>query len=220
MTYYQRHLPHWEPPGHDIFITWRLHGSLPKHFRLMTKSASQTKAKLDLAMNGRSEFDVNTRTALAQPAFAASALTASPKTALNKKNFLAYDQALDRAAIGPLWLNDPRIAHAVLAVLQAAQRQTLFTLRAYVLMANHVHVLLEPTAPIAKITQQIKGATARHANTILGHTGAQFWQDESFDHWIRTPQESQQVRAYIEQNPVAAGLVAKPEDWLWSSASR
>jgi putative transposase len=86
-------------------------------------------------------------------------------------------------------------------------------------MANHVHVLLAPIAPLAQITQQIKGATARQANLILGRTGAPFWQNESFDLWIRKPEEWQKIRSYIERNPVAAGLVQRPEDWPWSSAS-
>jgi hypothetical protein len=33
MTFYSRHLPHWQPPDVDIFITWRLHGSLPAQLR-------------------------------------------------------------------------------------------------------------------------------------------------------------------------------------------
>jgi putative transposase len=86
-------------------------------------------------------------------------------------------------------------------------------------MANHVHVLLAPLAPLEQITQQIKGASAREANLILCRTGSPFWQKESFDHWIRNPAELQKIRAYIEHNPVAAGLVARPEDWPWSSAS-
>lgn len=32
MTYYERNLPHWHPPGRAIFLTWRLHGSLPSSF--------------------------------------------------------------------------------------------------------------------------------------------------------------------------------------------
>jgi hypothetical protein len=80
--------------------------------------------------------------------------------------------------------------------------------------------LLAPIAPLGQITQQIKGATARQANLILGRTGSPFWQDESFDHWVRNPGEGQKIRVYIERNPVVAGLVDKPEDWPWSSASR
>jgi hypothetical protein len=66
----------------------------------------------------------------------------------------------------------------------------------------------------------IKGSTAREANRILGRTGMRFWQEESFDHWIRNAEETRRVRTYIEGNPVAAGLVQKPEEWTWSSAAQ
>jgi putative transposase len=178
MTFTHRHLPHWNPPSQDIFITWRLHGSLPAQFR--------------------------------PPATVES----------NGKIFLSYDRVLDQAGTGPTWLKDPRVAACVLSALAAGQQRKLFALRAYVLMANHVHILIRPLAPLAQITQQIKGATAREANLILGRTGSRFWQGESFDHWIRDAGEWQRVRAYIERNPVASGLVDKPEDWPWSSASR
>ena len=95
----------------------------------------------------------------------------------------------------------------------------MFTLRAYAVMANHVHVLLAQRAPLERITLQLKGASAHAANLILSRTGEPFWQKESFDHWVRNPAECQKIRAYIENNPVAAGLVARPEDWPWSSAS-
>jgi putative transposase len=52
-------------------------------------------------------------------------------------------------------------------------------------MANHVHVLFEPRVTVARIMGGIKGVTAREANRILGRIGQPFWQDESFDHWIR-----------------------------------
>lgn len=178
MTYYKRHLPHWSPPGQDNFITWRLNGSLPAHFKIQKCEES------------------------------------------SGKRFHHFDRTLDQAQTGPLWLNHPRIAKFVIAALNAASQRKMFTLHAYAVMANHVHVLLAPQLPIAQITKQIKGTTSREANIILGRTGEAFWQDESFDHWIRNPEEWQRVRSYIENNPVVAGLVAKPEDWPWSSASR
>jgi putative transposase len=177
MTYYKRRLPHWQPPGQDIFITWRLYGSLPVQFRPPAGTESSGKA------------------------------------------FVSYDRVLDEARTGPLWLKDPRLADTVLTALRAAQRKKMFTLRAYAVMANHVHVLLAPHLPIDQITRQVKGASAREANLILGRTGMKFWQTESFDHWIRNHGEWQKIRTYIEQNPVAAGLVANPQDWPWSSAS-
>jgi hypothetical protein len=56
------------------------------------------------------------------------------------------------------------------------------------------------------------------ANAILARTGQPFWQDESYDHWARTPEEAEKIIRYIEGNPVAAGLVPQPERWRWSSA--
>jgi putative transposase len=46
-----------------------------------------------------------------------------------------------------------------------------------------------------------------------------FWQDESFDHWVRSEEEFWKIVAYIENNPVGAGLVGRAEDWGWSSLS-
>jgi putative transposase len=106
------------------------------------------------------------------------------------------------------------------SALTAGQQQKLLALRAYVLVANQVHVLIGLLSSITQITQQINGARAREANLILGCIGSRFWQCESFDHWIRDAGEWQRVRSYIERNPIAAGLVGKPEDWPWSSASR
>jgi hypothetical protein len=47
-----------------------------------------------------------------------------------------------------------------------------------------------------------------------------FWQDESFDHWIRSDAQFERIRMYIEQNPVKAGLVRNAEQWKWSSAHK
>jgi hypothetical protein len=70
-----------------------------------------------------------------------------------------------------------------------AQRAEMMRMSAYVLMANHVHILWTPMIPLEKITHQIKGATTHQANLILSRAGNRFWQDESFDHWIRNPGE-------------------------------
>jgi REP element-mobilizing transposase RayT len=94
-----------------------------------------------------------------------------------------------------------------------------YELYAFVIMPNHVHILLEPRAPLAKITNVLKGVAARDANATLGRKGKPFWQDESFDHWVRNSAEFERIRHYIEWNPVNAKLASKPEDWKWSSAS-
>jgi hypothetical protein len=71
-----------------------------------------------------------------------------------------------------------------------------------------------------KVTRAIKRHSARKANQILGRTGEPFWQDESYDHWIRKDEEMNRIIRYIEWNPVKASLVERIEDWPWSSASR
>jgi len=84
-------------------------------------------------------------------------------------------------------------------------------------MPNHVHVVIKPQVEVARVTKSIKGFTARKINSILGRTGEPFWQDESFDRWIRDQKERNRIIPYVEQNPVAAGLVEKAEQWRWSS---
>jgi len=44
------------------------------------------------------------------------------------------------------------------------------------------------------------------------------WQKESYDHWVRNADEFRRIPAYIENNPVTAGLVREPQDYPWSSA--
>jgi len=105
--------------------------------------------------------------------------------------------------------------------LHYGERQLgLYELRAWVLMANHVHILIYPQANLSRITQAIKNFSARQANTILARTGQPFWQDESYDHWVRDRDELEKIVRYIEENPVAAGLVEEAESWQWSSAFR
>jgi putative transposase len=133
--------------------------------------------------------------------------------------FRALDQELDRATKGPLWLKDPRIAECVSHVLLCGVSQwRLYALFAWVVMANHVHVLLRPRVPLSKALMNVKSGTARAANVLLGRTGQHFWQDESFDHWVRSDAERDAIIRYIHNNPVTAGLVERPEEWRWSSA--
>jgi len=135
--------------------------------------------------------------------------------------FRAVDRELDAAQRGPLWLKDPRVAGCVVEALRDGETKLgLYELAAYVVMTNHVHVLLWARAPLARIMRLLKGFSARRANQIMGRSGKRFWQDESYDHWVRAAGEFRRIVAYIESNPVTAGLVAKPEDWPWSSASR
>ncbi len=141
--------------------------------------------------------------------------------------FVAFDRLLDHPSTGPLWLKDPAIADLVAkAILAGAAEKQLYELVAWVVMANHVHRLILPLVPVSKIMWWLKGSTARHANLALGRTGQPFWQDESYDHYIRHSRTDprtglnslERITGYIENNPVKAGLVESPNQWRWSSA--
>ena len=95
----------------------------------------------------------------------------------------------------------------------------LYRLQAWVIMPNHVHVILQPHADLSVVTRWLKGRTSRMANRLLGRTGERFWPDESFDHWIRCDHELNELIDYVENNPVKAGLVQVAEEWPWSSAA-
>jgi len=208
--FYRRNLPHWHPSGAAIFLTWNLDGALPGSARdriAATRSLLEREAR-------RAEESPDQREARH-----------------NKKLFLVLDQILDKANRGPVFLNEDVIASIVESALLRRYRE-LYSLWAYVVMANHVHALIqsklatsasnddEPIyVPIKDITKRLKGYTALEANRLLKRTGQRFWQQESFDHWTRDEAEFFRIITYIEDNPVKAGLVSRPGDWRWSSAS-
>jgi putative transposase len=136
------------------------------------------------------------------------------------QQFAAADRMLDVAAIGPLWLREPEIAICVNEAILRGAKLGQYNLLAYVVMPNHVHLLVEPSVPVARITRGIKGVSARDANVLLDRVGESFWQPESFDHWIRNGVALERTILYIENNPVKAKLVKRAEDWQWSSARR
>jgi putative DNA methylase len=120
-----------------------------------------------------------------------------------------------------MFLKNPEVAATVInTFLMAANEWDLCELFAWVVMSNHVHLLLQPHEPLSEITRAIKKTSATGANRILGRSGLPFWQDESFDHWVRDGKQFDRIVRYIESNPVRAGVVESPEHFPWSSAGR
>jgi REP element-mobilizing transposase RayT len=118
-----------------------------------------------------------------------------------------------------MYLRQPAIADIVVRSIQTGVVLGHYDLGAYAIMPNHVHLLILPKTPPDQLMKSLKGSTAREANRALGRTGETFWQKESYDHWVRDRQELERIRAYIQNNPVNAGLVRAPQDFPWSSAS-
>jgi putative DNA methylase len=100
-------------------------------------------------------------------------------------------------------------------------------MHAAVVMPEHVHLLLTPLREengdifsLVELIQPIKSASA-HALTRLSGQAGPVWQDESFDHVLRSDETLWQKAGYIRMNPVRRGLVKQPEAyrWLWIEAA-
>ena len=86
-------------------------------------------------------------------------------------------------------------------------------------MPNHVHVMivLQPGVTLSTIVQEWKSYTAHAANRLLGRKG-DFWMPEFYDRYIRDNKHMANAIAYIDANPVKAGIAQNPNDYRWSSA--
>jgi putative DNA methylase len=94
-----------------------------------------------------------------------------------------------------------------------------YILHAWVVMPNHTHILFTPLPgwDLSRIVHTWKSYTAHKINQLLARSG-KLWQDEPFDRFIRDARHFNNALAYVENNPVKAGLCDKPEEWPWSSA--
>ncbi|MDR2689732.1 MAG: DUF1156 domain-containing protein, partial [Azoarcus sp.] len=129
------------------------------------------------------------------------------------------EAALDRG-LGACWLRNPEVADLVARTL-AYFDGTRYRLYAWVIMPNHVHVLVTPLHgySLSSIVHSWKSFSAKEANTLLGRSGT-FWQGDYFDRFIRNAEHWERAISYIHENPVKAGLCATAVEWPWSSVSR
>jgi REP element-mobilizing transposase RayT len=133
--------------------------------------------------------------------------------------FVWMDRYLDTASAGPTYLAQEAVAQAVAESLHRGVLLGHYGLGAWVILSNHIHLLLMPKIAPSRLLQSLKGASAREANRIMRRTGERFWQAESYDRRVRGEREWKRIANYIEENPVTAGLVLRAEEYRWSSAS-
>jgi REP element-mobilizing transposase RayT len=127
------------------------------------------------------------------------------------------DAQLD-AGHGSCILRDAAAAEAVIENWRrfAALR---YELHAWVVMPNHVHVLITVHQGwrVATIVQSWKSYTSKRIRRVVGGRGA-VWQREYWDRAIRNERHFAAAVEYIHDNPVKAALVAAEAQWPWSSA--
>jgi type I restriction enzyme R subunit len=202
----RRRLPHWDVPGAAYFVTTCLEGSIPAQGLL---EIAQLRA------------DLRRRVKPAQFTEAAWQVHCW------KQAFVHVESLLD-ARPARRDLEDPVLAQIVVdGIMHFATER--YDLLAFVVMPSHIHWVFQPLTswverlspgertPRERITYSLNRFTAGACNRVLKRMGP-FWQTESYDHWVRDPQEMERIMRYIEDNPIKAALVSRPEDWRFSSA--
>jgi len=106
--------------------------------------------------------------------------------------------------MGSCLLRDPAIGEIVRNALLHFDRDR-YRIGDFVIMPNHVHLLVEPLEEMEKILHSWKSFTAKAINKRIGKVG-QLWQRESYDHIVRNRRELERMIAYIVENPSKAGL--------------
>ena len=95
-----------------------------------------------------------------------------------------------------------------------------FAMYGYVIMPDHFHLICRPSSRynISEIMNAIKGDFARQFNILRRRVGEKIWQKKFHDHGIRSEHELIKKIEYVHNNPVNAGLVVSPNDWIFSSS--
>lgn len=132
-------------------------------------------------------------------------------------------------------LTNNRFRSIALSAIKATRVQFNFQLIAWVIMPEHIHLILIPCegSRVGKIIGEIKRQSAREILAILrrskasvlsrltvSRTGSEkiaLWQRRCYDHNVRSEESLWEKVSYCHNNPVKRGLVQKPEDWEWSS---
>jgi REP element-mobilizing transposase RayT len=191
-----RRLPHWEQPGVMCFVTWRTTDSIPestlKRWRV-ERAGWLRRHEIDpLAENWRELLRL---------------LPRATRKEYHEHFTDAWMESLDQCH-GACVLKRPELSQIVAdGLLHFDGHQ--YVVSDFVVMPNHVHVLVQfPDEGQLKCRCRAwKHFTAREINHRLQASG-RFWQVESFDHLVRSPEQFQYLRDYIFRNGPCTGLKA------------
>ncbi len=130
-------------------------------------------------------------------------------------------------------LGHPAIRDLLAAELSATRQTYRFELFAWVVMPEHVHILLRPReGALTEVLRGLKTSVAKQvvarwrqlqapilAEILTSAGTSRFWQKGGgFDRNVRNLSEFCREVRYVHHNPVERGLAAAPQDWKWSSA--
>jgi REP element-mobilizing transposase RayT len=174
---YYNHLPHWDQEYKTQFVTFRLNDSLP-----------QVRLK---------ELDVIKRQWITNHPKPWSQKTSDEYNHLIRNK---CDKWLDQG-MGSCVLRRPDIRQVVEQAIMH-YKGVRYDIYAYVIMPNHVHILLSPLdgMPISETLSRVKGYSARVINSMLETKGT-LWQKDTFGRIVRDGYNFDQYINYIRANP-------------------
>jgi putative transposase len=110
-------------------------------------------------------------------------------------------------------------AEIIVAKMMEYRDKGNYLLHDFVLMPNHLHVILTPSsASLEKCMQLIKGGSSFEIHKLRG-SKSEIWQSGFHESRVTGPADYQKKRDYVWFNPVAANLVERPELWPYGSTS-
>ncbi len=115
---------------------------------------------------------------------------------------------------------EARVAGQLLGVIDEVKTQEPVTVHGYVIMPDHLHLVLSVRAEITlgRVVQLIKGRFAWRYNRDKNRSG-KVWQDRYHEKALRSEAELLRAVEYVENNPMTGGLADRPEYYRWSSAN-
>ena len=187
----RRDLPHWEIEGATYFLTFRLADSIPTGVIGQINHSVAAWLKLH-NLSDRREVQW---------------LSEREQMEFRKLISVQEEAWLDRGS-GSCVLREKACREHLVAAFEFFDGER-YALDAYVIMPNHVHLLVQPIDgwSLSSIAGSWKQYSARRINVHLGQSGS-FWQKETFDHIVRTAAKLEECRRYIAANPQKARLKA------------
>ena len=198
--YHSGNLPHWQQQNVWYFVTFRLADSLP----VETVEAIKREREQWLLQHKRK--------------------TNEPYSLEEVKEYYKLfservEKLLDDCQ-GSCVLHQENIAKIVADALMYFNNKK-YVLDDWVIMPNHVHILVKPLPGYAlpEITHSWKSYTANEINKVLGKSG-QLWLHESYDHIVRNEEAFYAIKNYIRNNPIKANLnlASCAQSWTCKSA--
>jgi putative transposase len=133
-------------------------------------------------------------------------------------NFGTYFTSTQTAGRRDLFLGE-RFAALMVDTLLDYRTQGKYLLHEFVIMPNHLHIVLTPEGiTLERAMQFIKGGFSRRATLELGST-SEIWQKGFSDHRIRDFEDFERHREYVHQNPVKARLALEASAYKYCTAS-